>query len=175
VLGGIVDVEVVNRVAGGVIRRDVELDEVVLVVFELWPGGDAEAHAREDIDELIADARDHVLATDALAMDKARLGDVNLGAFSDALRAAARGRELGLESFFECRGDGVDALAVGGALVFGDVFHRAHGEFDLAFGADVRRAPRFQGLRIAGAGELGGRIVFKGVKRFEHGPKVIPA
>ena len=52
--------EAVLHVGRRVVRREAELAEVVLLALHLGPVVDGEAEAHEDVDDLVADARDGV-------------------------------------------------------------------------------------------------------------------
>ena len=60
----VLDVEVVQRVAGRMLGRDVQGDEVVPLVLDLRAVGDAEAHPAEDVQQLVDRLHDHVRLAD---------------------------------------------------------------------------------------------------------------
>ena len=115
-------IEGILHIAGGVIGGRIERREVVVVVLDLGAFKDLEAHAREDIDELVLDARHGVERP--LSLPLARHGDVERLAFQPRrkfalLDARLRRRKVSFQLF----ADGVHLLAEGRALLGRDLLH----------------------------------------------------
>ena len=66
------EVEIVQRVARRVAFGDVQRDEVVELVLDLRAGGDGEAHAAEQLGQLVDDLHEDVAVADLRAAGRAR-------------------------------------------------------------------------------------------------------
>ena len=129
-------VEGILHIAGGVVLRDVQAGEVVVVVLDLRGVRHSKAHAGEDVDDLVGDQRQRMQAADRAGLGGqgdvhglggvagGQLGFLHLGGGSIVVRL-----HLGLQF--------VDDLAHGGALFRRNGTQVLHQGRDLAVFAEV--------------------------------------
>ena len=155
------DVEGVLHIAGGVMRRNVQHLEIVLVGLYVRRFPDLEAHSLEDAADLFKDGVDRVHA--ALPPGRARQGGV-LSLRGDLLVELRLLDALlaFLQQAFEFLVEGID-LSVGGLFVlwileFADLLQQ---RFNLAFAGEVEVLPFIQFDEGGGGLEILERLGFK--------------
>ena len=138
-------VEGILHIAGGVVLRDVQAGEVVVVILDLRGVRHSKTHAREDVDDLVGDQRQRMQAADRAGLSGqgdvhglgsvagGQLGFLHLGGGSIVVRL-----HLGLQF--------VDDLAHGGALFRRNGAQILHQRGDLAVFAQIFLPERGQRL-----------------------------
>ena len=121
------EIEGVVLLARGMLGRDVELGEVVVVGLDVRPFGDGEAHVAEDLDHLVEHLADGVNAPVLQGPEPHGQRDVGLLAGEAGGERAAL--QLGLAAFqrlADARLEPVDRLPEGLALVARQRAERRH-------------------------------------------------
>ena len=146
-------VEGVLHIAGGMVLRDVQAGEVVVVVLDLGGICHSKAHAREDVDDLVGDEGQGVQTAHGAGLggqgDVHRLGGV-AGSKLSLLHLVGSGVILGLHPGLQF----VDDLAHGRPLLGGDRAQILHQGGDLAVLAQIflpESCQRFFGRDLAQA------------------------
>ena len=120
-----------------VLRRDVELGEVVVVRLDVGAFGDGEAHVAEDLDDLVVDLRHGMDTPIGQRTEPHRQGDVDLLGGEPLSEGGLL--QIGLarvERVAHARLDGVDGLPEGLALVGGNLPSSAINSETLALAAE---------------------------------------
>ena len=165
IVGLVGEVEVVERVAGGVALGDVEGNEVVELVLEFRPAGDVEAHAAEQVGQLVDGPQDRVQAADGGRA--AGLGDVDRR--QAGLPPAAGVGLPGVEGVLEVLLQGVDELAQPGPVGLVGPAQQLHQAADLPLGAEEADAEPLDRVRVVGGGEAGRGVAADGFDLFVGG------
>ena len=148
-------------------RRDIELDEVVLVVLKLWALGNIETHSCKYLNKFIADPRDNVTTANILRLNHTRLGHVDHRAKLSRSPRITQRCLLGFKGGFQSRLDLVETLADKPLLLLGDILHHGHHSPHPSFGTNIGDPPGFKTGGVCDGSEFsqaGGFNLVEGIK-----------
>ena len=160
---GALHVEGVVLLARGVLGRDVELGEIVVVGLDVRPFGDGEAHVGEDLDHLVEHLADGV---DAPVLQRPGAhGQRHVGLLAGEAGRERAALQLGLAAFqrlADARLEAVDRLPEGLALVARQGAQRRHQLRDAPLLAERGDAHALDRREIGGSRDLGGERALEG-------------
>jgi len=161
--------ESVVHVARGMIRREIQLGEIVIVGFDIRPFGDGETHFREDRREFIHDLRDRMYASLLFRTRQHRQSDVDLFGGEPRLELLLLQDHTPLgQSLGDLILDRIDGRALHLALLRRHLAERRQQGRYAAFLAERGDPHGFQRAFIRGGGHLCKRFHQQGIEVRHH-------